>query len=167
MLRPASKDTGPAASTADFVAGLQNEQAALITFTDLLRAEQDALVQGDVDRLGQLAVPKADQIELLGRLGERRSRHLAAQDLNGSAEGILAWLRRSVGAAAEKIWQELLAQARAAQQINATNGLLIQSKLQQNRLKLAVLHTAADSGCVYRSDGQLGPLRGTKSLSQV
>jgi len=169
MLHTTSRDAGPAVSAAVFVAGLQDEQAALVAFTGLLQAEQDALVQGDADRLAELASAKADKIELLSYLGEQRSRHLAAQNLNDNADGMLAWLKRNsgFGAAVGKLWRELLEQAKVAQQLNATNGLLIQSKLQQNRLKLAVLQTSAASGGVYRSDGQLGPLRGTKSLSQV
>lgn len=169
MLRTASPDASTAGSTAVFVAGLRDEQAALAAFTSLLQAEQDTLVQGNADRLAELAANKADQIELLTHLGERRSRHLAAQNLKDSAEGMLAWLKRNsgYGAAVGKIWRDLLAQAEAARRINETNGLLIQSKLRQNRLRLTVLQTAAASGGVYRPDGQLGPLRSARSLSQV
>jgi len=169
MLRSASADAGPAASAAVFVAGLQDEQVALVDFTGLLQAEQDALVQGDADRLAELAADKAAKIELLTHLGELRSRHLAAQNLSASAEGMLSWLNRNPGfaAAVRKIWRELLARAETARQINQSNGLLIESRLQQNRLKLAVLQTAAAADGVYRSDGQLRPLRSARSLSQV
>jgi flagellar biosynthesis protein FlgN len=169
MQRAPSSAAGPAASAAAFAAGLQDEQAALIAFTGLLQAEQDALVQGDTDRLAQLAADKAAKIELLSHLGELRSRHLAAQNLSGNAEGMLSWLNRNPGfaTAVGKIWRELLAQAETARQINQSNGLLIESRLQQNRLKLAVLQTAAGTDGVYRSDGQLRPLRGGRSLSQV
>ena len=169
MPRTASPDTGPAASAAVFVAGLQDEQVALVAFTGLLQAEQDALVQGDADRLAELATDKAARIELLTHLGELRSRHLAAQNLNASAEGMQAWLSRNpgFGAAVRKIWRELLAQAETAHQINHSNGLLIENGLRQNRLKLAVLQTAAAADGVYRPDGQMRPLRSARSLSQV
>jgi flagella synthesis protein FlgN len=169
MLHTASTDAGPAASAAVFVAGLQDEQIALVAFTGLLQAEQDALVQGDADRLAELATGKAAKIELLTLLGELRSRHLSAQNLRGNAEGMLAWLKRNPGfaTAVGKIWRELLAQAETARQINHSNGLLIESRLQQNRLKLSVLQTAAASDGVYRPDGQLRPLRSVRSLSQV
>lgn len=169
MLRAASQDAGAAPGAAVFVAGLQDEQAALTAFTGLLQAEQDALVQGDADRVAELAREKAALIELLGHLGGTRSRHLAAQDLGGNAEGMLIWLSRNPGfaAAVKKIWRELLAQAETARQINHGNGLLIESRLQQNRLTLAVLQTASASDGVYRPDGQLRPLRSARSLSQV
>jgi flagellar biosynthesis protein FlgN len=169
MLHTAPPDAGPAASAAAFVAGLQDEQTALVAFTGLLQAEQDALVQGDADRLPELANDKAAKIELLAHLGELRSRHLAAQNLNGNAEGMLTWLNRNPGfaTAVRKIWRELLALAETARQINHSNGLLIESRMQQNRLKLAVLHSAAASDGVYRPDGQLRPLRSARSLSHV
>jgi flagella synthesis protein FlgN len=135
----------------------------------LLQAEQDALVQGDPDRLAALAADKATQIELLTLLGEGRSRHLAAQDLSGNADGMLTWLGRNpgFGAAVRKIWGKLLEQAETARQINQSNGLLIESRLQQNRLKLTVLQTAAAADGVYRPDGQLRPLRSARSIGQV
>ena len=169
MLRTAALDAGPAANAAAFVAGLQDEQAALAKFTTLLQAEQDALVQGDADRVGELAKAKADQIELLTHLGELRNRHLAAQNLSAGAEGMLSWLNRNPGfaTAVRKLWRELLAQAETARQINQSIGLLIESRLQQNRLRLAVLQTAAGADGVYRADGQLRPLRSARSLSQV
>jgi len=169
MLRAATPDAGPAASAATFVAGMKDEQAALTAFTALLQHEQDALVEGDAERLALLAADKATQIELLTHLGALRSRHLAAQNLSGSAEGMLAWLNRNPGfaAAVKKIWRDLLARAETALQINESNGLLIQNRLQQNRLKLAVLQTAAASDGVYRRDGQMRPLHGARSLSQT
>lgn len=167
MLRTA--DAGPAAGAAAFVTGLQDEHAALIEFTDLLQAEQDALMQGDADRLAELATDKNAKIELLAHLGELRSRHLSAHNLNQNAEGMFAWMQRNPGfaTAVRKLWNELLAQAEAARQINQSNGLLIQSRLQQNRMKLAVLQTAASANGVYRPDGLLRPLQNTRSLSQV
>jgi len=169
MLRTASRDAGPAASAAGFASGLRDEQVALAAFADLLQAEQDALVQGDTERLAGLAADKAAKIELLSRLGEQRNRHLAAQNLSGNAEGMLAWLGRNpeFAAATGKVWRQLLAQAEAARQINQSNGVLIDNGLQQNRLKLAVLQTAASQDGVYRPDGQLRPLRSARFLSQV
>ncbi len=100
MPRAAPPYPGPAASAAEFAAGLQDETIALVAFTGLLQAEQDALVQGDADRLAQLASQKTTQLELLTHLGESRNRHLAAQNLNANAEGMLGWLNRNPGFAA-------------------------------------------------------------------
>ena len=160
--------TGPDAA-AEFAAGLKKEHAALAVFTRLLQAEQDALVQGDIDRLAELGNDKQVQLELLAYLGECRNRHLTKQNLNANAEGMMAWLNRNPGfaAAVRKIWQELLAQAQKAQQLNQQIGELIASRMQQNRLKLAVLQAAAAPDGVYRPDGQLRPLHNPRFLSQI
>ena len=169
MLHAASADAGPAANAAQFVAGLQDEQAALAAFTELLRAEQAALVEGNADYLAELCEKKATQLELLTHLGELRNRHLALQQLAGNAEGMLTWIKRNPGfaAAVGKLWRELLAQAKAAHEVNQCNGVLIANRLQQNRVKLAALQTAAGGEGVYRADGQLRPLRGARYLNQV
>ncbi|MBE0621541.1 MAG: flagellar protein FlgN [Burkholderiales bacterium] len=168
MLRSTSANAGPAATAANFVTTLRDECVALLAFTGLLEAEQDALVEGDADRVAGLAQQKASQIDLLSHLGALRSSYLATQNLNAGADGMLAWLGRNPGfaTAVKKIWQELLALAQKAQRINQNNGALIESRLQQTRLKLAVLHSAANSEGVYRADGQLRPLHSGRSLSQ-
>lgn len=156
---------GPAA----FAAALQSEQEALGAFIRLLQTEQEILVSGDADRLAALGPDKAAQIELLGQLGEDRKRHLAAQNLPDNADGILAWMTRNSTFAApvRKIWRELLARAETARQLNETNGKLIDGKLQQNRLKLAVLQSAAGSDGVYCADGQFKPRRAARPLDQA
>ncbi len=168
MLPNTSANAGPAATAANFVTTLRDECVALLAFTGLLEAEQDALVEGDADRVAGLAAQKASQIDLLSHLGDLRSSYLATQNLDTGADGMLAWLGRNPGfaTAVKKIWQELLALAEKAQRINLHNGSLIDGRLQQTRLKLAVLQTAANSDGVYRSDGQLRPLRGGRSISQ-
>ena len=169
MLRTAPAPSGPAVSAAVFAAGLQAEHDALGVFIGLLLAEQAILVRGDAEGLAALASDKADKINLLTLLGEQRSRHLAAEGLSESAGGMLTWLSRHAGSAAtvRKTWTELLARAETARQITLINGLLIESGLRQNRLKLTALQNAAASDGVYRPDGQLRPLRSARSLSQV
>ena len=166
---PQTAEAGPVADAAQFVTALQDEQAALVAFIELLRAEQEALVAGDAERVARLCESKATQIELLGHLGEWRNRHLASQQLAGSAAGMLAWIKRNPGfsAAVGKLWRELLAQAKTAQQLNQCNGALIAGRLQHNRVKLAALQSAAGGDGVYRADGQLLPLRGARYLSRV
>ena len=164
-----SSNSGPAADAATFAAGLQAERDALLAFIGLLQAEQEILVRGDAEGLAAMANDKADKIDLLALLGAQRSRHLAAQDLSDSTDGMLAWLSRNPGfaAAVGKIWRELLKHAETARQINQSNGLLIETRLQHNRLKLSALQAAAPADSVYRADGQLRPLRNARSLSQV
>ena len=162
-------DPSAAPGAAAFAAGLQAEQDALGAFLGLLQHEQEALIRGNAERLALLAPDKAAKIDLLAALGEQRNRHLASQNLPASAQGMTAWLKRNPGYAASvsKTWKQLLARAETARQINHSNGLLIEGKMQQYRLRLAVLQMATASDGVYRPDGQLRPLRRARSISQV
>jgi len=170
MLRTASRTTGFDANAEGFVSGLVGERIALSSICRLLQVEQGALVQAQADRVAELAVDKATQIEALSRLADQRSRHLTSQGLSGNAEGIKAWLSRNpeLALAAKKAWFELMAVAETARQLNQDNGILIESKLQQNRQKLAVLQSSGvSSDGVYHSDGRLSPLRSARSFSQA
>lgn len=169
MSRTVAADSNAAPGAAAFAAGLQAEQDALGAFVSLLQQEQEVLIQGDAERLALFAPDKAARINLLTVLGEQRNRHLASQNLTRSAEGMMTWLRRHPGFApsVSKIWKELMARAESARQINHSNGVLIDNRMQQNRLKLAVLQMTTASDGVYRPDGQLRPLRRARSISQV
>lgn len=162
-------DSAPAPSAAAFAAALQAEQDTLGAFVSLLREEQEILVRGDAERLALIAPEKAAKINLLTELGEQRNRYLSSQNLTRNAEGMTTWLKRnpSLAASARKIWEQLLACAETAREINQSNGLLIESSLQQNRLRLGILQVANASEGVYRPDGQLRSLRHARSLSQV
>ena len=169
MSHTTAAQSGPATSAAIFAAWLQAEYDALAGFIDLLRTEQEILIQGDAERLALLAPDKTAKIDLLTVLGEQRSGHLAAEGLSDGARGMQTWLSRNGGFAATvgKTWRELLARAETARQMNLINGLLIESGLRQNRLKLTALQNAAASDGVYRPDGQLRTLRSARALSQA
>jgi flagella synthesis protein FlgN len=166
MLPTRTGDLPSAASASDFLVGLRDEQFALVALTDLLRSEQDALVQGDADRVSALAVDKEERIKALARLSAQRSARLTSLGLNGSAEGMQIWIQRHPehAGSARRSWQQLLAGAEAARQLNQCNGVLIENKLKQNRLRLAVLQTAGALDGVYRADGRLSSLRSTGSF---
>jgi len=169
MPNEAPTDSSAAADATAFAGMLQTEHDALGAFVRVLQAEQEVLIKGDADRLAELASDKAAQIELLSGLGLRRKRHLAAQNLPDNADGMRSWLRCNLACAtpAPKIWLDLLAYAETAQQINASNGLLIEERLRQNRLKLAVLQTAQASESVYQPDGRFYPPNTGRILGQV
>ncbi len=170
MVRNTSGDTGFPVNAQGFVAGLVSERTALKSICRLLQVEQDALVQAQADRVAELADEKAIQLDALSRLADQRNRHLTAQGLSGNAEGIEIWLSRNpeLASTAKKAWFELMAVAETARQLNQDNGLLIESKLQQNRQKLAALQSSgASPDGVYHSNGRLGTLRSARSFSQA
>lgn len=163
------RTSAPDPAFAVFASLLQAEHDALGTFISLLQTEQKTLVQGDADRLAALAPEKSAQIDLLARLGLKRDQFLKDQKLDLSSAGVEAWLgRQPAGAAAtRKIWRESLRRAEKARQLNLDNGILIQTRMQQNQQRLSALQGAAGQNNAYRPDGQLGPFRGGRSLGRV
>jgi flagellar biosynthesis/type III secretory pathway chaperone len=167
MPSDASRHSESATSIAAFLAALRDEHRTLIAFTNLLQAEQNALIAGDADKVAALAGDKAAQIESLAQFNEQRNLQLAAQGLAATALGMQAWLDRHPGVNKEaaSAWRQLLAQAEAARQLNHHNGVLIENKLQQNRIKLAALQTTGASDSVYHADGRLAPLRSARTFN--
>ena len=169
MISGSTGASAPDANPAAFAALLQAEHDALGAFISLLQAEQEILIQGNADRLAAIAPEKSAQIDLLTRLGQKRDLYLADQTLPLSAAGVETWFKRypAKTAALRKTWQESLRRAEMARQLNISNGMLIENRMQQNRQKITVLQSAVGSDHVYRPDGQLGPFRSGRQLGQV
>jgi len=169
MISGSAGGLAPDSNSAAFAAMLQAEHDALGAFISLLQAEQEILVQGNADRLAAIAPEKSAQVDLLARLGQKRDRFLTDQNLALSAAGVETWLSRqpAIAVATRKIWHESLRRAEMARQLNISNGLLIDSRMQQNRQKLAVLQSAAGSDHVYHPNGQLGPFRSGRQIGRV
>ena len=132
---------------------LTAERSALQKFIRLLEQEQGLLTENNTDRLLELAEQKSAQAISLNELAEAR-RNLMQQNIPAlSAEAIHAWLEAQ-SAEGLAIWQEIRTLAKQAQQINNTNGELIQMKLRHNQQSLAVLSNAVNKANLYGPDGQ-------------
>ena len=144
----AAQDTLPQLLTA--------ELALLREFALLLKAEQEALVRGELDRLMPLAEEKSRQASLLAAAAERRNQNLAALGLDSDRLGMDAWLASgSKSAGAGEDWQNLLLLAATARSQNELNGKLIQTRLQQNQRALTALNVANSQTQLYGPDGQV------------
>lgn len=138
---------------------LDTELKGFRDFVQALQSEQEALVQGDVDNLLELARIKSEKVVFLTQLAEQRNRFLAAQDANPESGGMTNWLHQQKTSQTTlhiaKTWKQLLEQAEIAQQLNQVNGTLIESRLRHNQQALAVLQKAANQGVsLYGPDGQ-------------
>lgn len=124
-----------------------------MNFVALLEREQGMLMEGRTDQLLELSEKKTtDALNLDGLAATRRSllqKHLP----QFNAEAIRAWLGKH-SPEGLVIWQEILALAERARQLNHTNGELIQMKLRHNQQSLAVLSSAASKANLYGPDGQ-------------
>lgn len=146
-------------SISEFARSLDAELAVFRDFVQTLQTEQDALIQGDTDRLIELARLKSEKVILLSQFADRRNRFLAAQGVNAEHGGMVNWLHQQHGSQAapqlSESWQQLLGQAEIAQQLNQVNGTIIESRLRHNQQALAVLQAAASQSIsLYGPDGQ-------------
>jgi flagella synthesis protein FlgN len=135
------------------LSALAAEHAALLNFVALLEREQGMLTGNLTDQLLELSEQKSADALSLNELAEARRSLLRKNLPQLGAEAIHTWLgtHRPQGLA---VWQEILALAERAQQLNQTNGELIQMKLRRNQQLLAVLSNAVNKANLYGPDGQ-------------
>lgn len=132
---------------------LQQEQATLDGFIDLLQQEQAALVAANVEKLQSLTELKQKHSELLNDMAQQRVAMLERAGFKPDAAGVKSWLAGQPTSVTES-WKKLLESAQIAQNLNQTNGQLIQTHMQHNQQALATLMNAANRADVYGADGQ-------------
>ena len=139
----------------EFIANLLVEHRTFDEFVELLQTEQEALQQGDVDRLVALAQLKSNIVVTLAQIEDQRNRKLAAAGFRPDPVGMGTWLKQHAVdfPSAEKTWTELLSKARQAQMLNQANGIMIEQKLRHNQQALAILQAAANQASTYGPDG--------------
>lgn len=147
---------------------LQQEQAALDQFIDLLQREQKALVHADVEILTVLSENKFKLSEQLNAIARARIALLQSAGFGVDAAGVKGWLAGQPPRIADA-WAKLMESAKTAHRLNQTNGKLIQTHLQHNQQALAALINAANTGDVYGADGQprTGSIGTPRSIGKV
>lgn len=121
----------------------------------LLEREQEMLVGNLTDQLIELSEQKSTAALDLGKLTEARRSLLQKHIPQLSAEAIYSWLEAH-SPQGLTAWREILALAGRVQQLNQTNGELIQMKLRRNQQLLVVLSNAVNKANLYGPDGQTG-----------
>jgi flagella synthesis protein FlgN len=140
---------------------LQEEFGVLGEFVDLLEKEQQVLLGVSVDELPALATRKGEMAARIVRLSQKRRQSYKVSEANPDTEETL----RRAAPDALPLWRKVRNMALRAQQLNQTNGVLIQVRMSHNQKALAVLCNA--SGAVmYGSDGRF-PGSLTNSNSSV
>ncbi len=157
------------ASPSDLVKNLEAELRAFQDFIQVLQTEQDALVQGNVDPLLELARIKSEKVVLLSQLAESRVRFLSAHGYSQEHGGMTKWLQQRDGGNPQiaELWQQLLTLAENAQQLNQINGSMIDTRLRNNQQALAILQVAAKQSALYGPDGQTQSLGLGRPIGKV
>lgn len=144
------------APPSDLAKNLEAELRAYQDFIQVLQTEQDALVQGNIDPLLELARIKSGKVVVLSQLAESRARFLGAQGCAQEQDGMTRWLQQhdNKNPQIAELWRQLLTLAENAQQLNQINGGMIDTRLRNNQQALAILQAAANQGALYGPDGQ-------------
>ena len=133
---------------------LQEELRTARTLLELLKQEQAQLVAADIDALNALTEEKTRLVTRMSELATDRHHALAATGFAASEAGMQAWLENHQPDEARQAWQNLLELARAAKEVNRSNGLLIGKHLTRNQSALNVLKGGPQGQTLYGPNGQ-------------
>lgn len=137
-----------------FVATIDDEKRTVQEFVEVLKKEEDALINGRIDDLDGLASDKARLAEKLEYHAKKRMQYLSFLGYSPDKSGMQLWLSKQTNAELHTIWNELTEFARTAQQINRTNGQIISTQLQYNQRTYMALQSAAGNISLYGPKGQ-------------
>ena len=139
-----------------FIADLETEKVTLAAFVEILKKEENALVQGKIEEIDYLASDKSRLIERLIQLDNHRNEYFQNQGLTLEKNSISTWFTEhySNQSKVQILWNELLELVKIAQPLNYSNGLIISAHLQHNQRAFAALHCAAGNVSLYGPKGQ-------------
>jgi flagella synthesis protein FlgN len=142
----------PAAT--DFTSRLSAERDGLQSLVTLLETEQKALIEGNTEQLLALSENKTRAVRELSTLANERKIVLQNQEVLIKARGIIGWLQ-TYAPRAVPAWQDIQKLVEQMQNLNRTNGVLIQTKMRNNQKALSVLLNVSQSAQgLYGADGQ-------------
>lgn len=145
------------ASTPNPADTLGDELAAGRTLLELLKSEQELLINADVDSLNRAIEEKGKLIARMAECAQRRHRSLAASGFEASETGMQNWLKGQKSVQAQTIqqsWTSLIELAQLAKELNRTNGMLIGQHMTRAQTALKVLQGAPEGGALYGPNGQ-------------
>ena len=152
----------------DFAANIESEKTAVAAFLKILQEEQETLVRGEVDPLTDFAQQKTILVKQLSDYAEARNDFLRSQGLSPDRKGMEEWLKQHPSnAKILSAWKDLMELGQSVQQINQTNGVLINSRLRYNQKALSLLQSAIQSVDLYGPDGQSSHLGTGRNLGTV
>ncbi len=150
-------------------AELQIELDMTASFISLLQKEQEALIGANLEILETLPREKAELAMQLTRLSNQRDQRLSSQGLKSDRKGMETLISRCPNAESATVkWNELLRLAESAQQLNRTNGDLINTRLRYNQQALTVMQNATGgSAPLYGPTGRTFTVKGGRQFGEV
>ena len=139
----------------DALMQMNQELTELRKFVVLLSAEQKSLLNNDTESLLALSETKTQTANLLMAMGSTRRKTL----LSNSDDTMEKWIAKHAPTS-QMLWTDIRNLAAEAQQLNSTNGELIQSRMRNNQQALSVLYNSSKNAAgIYGPDGCLAKTR--------
>ena len=131
---------------------LLEEMKALRSFIEILKKEEQVLIEGKIEEIDFYSSEKSRLIEILTQFNDQREKYLKAQgiDLDKNCMNNLLSKQNSD----QNSWNELLDLAGIAKKLNQSNGLIITARYQHHQRALAAIHSAAGNFSCYGPKGQ-------------
>lgn len=156
----------PVPGSPTLTARLAAESAAWQALLNVMTEEEQALVDGDADRLPSLNASKLAQLQTLNNMARTRHDALLAAGHTPDHAGMNAWLAQHDQAGQRDRWQHLCNLEQQAQALNQRIGTLINMRLSSTRQALNVLvHAATSQGGLYDQAGMSVATRNGKPLT--
>ena len=130
------------------------EIVAVQRFVALLKQEQAALRDNQLDVLEKLTEEKGTLLEELSRIGQERHQSLLQHGIAENREGVEQWLQAQQNPKLIQAWKALQQLAREAKTLNELNGQCIALLSNNNRQLLETLTGQHARGTFYGPDGQ-------------
>ena len=154
-------------SATNFTSRLSAERDGLQTLVTLLETEQTALIEGNTEQLLALSESKTRTVHELSKLANERKTLLQSQEALIKARGIIGWLQ-TYAPRAVPAWQDIQTLVEQMQNLNRTNGSLIQTKMRNNQQALSVLlNVSHNAQGLYGADGQTHISSSSRILGSV
>ena len=135
---------------------LLEEMKSLRSFIEILKKEEQVLIEGKIEEIDFYSSEKLRLIEILTQFNDQREKYLKAQgiDLEKNCMNNLLSKQNSDQNRIIDTWNELLDLAGIAKKLNQSNGLIITARYQHHQRALAAIHSAAGNVSCYGPKGQ-------------
>ncbi|MBS4096996.1 MAG: flagellar protein FlgN [Sulfuricella sp.] len=163
-------NANPSPRHSDFASLVAAEFDEIEKFSQILESEQQALKQGEIDKLPEIARSKSEYLVKLSQLGSARDNHLKLNGIGTDATSLKQFIQREDPGShlsLQESWDKLLASAKRAQELNQLNGAMIETLLKHNQQALAILQDAAQQNGLYGPDGHSRSIGSGRQLGKI
>ena len=143
-------------------ATLRDEQQLIGSIVELMKSEQQFLVDADADGLATLTPKKLQLAQKAAELARLRHKALGAAGFPAGETGMEPWLAVGGNDDVRADWNRLLELTREAKELNRVNSMLVNKQLAHTQNMLNELRPASAGAAVYGPAGQAlgsGPSR--------